>query len=63
MNPDDRNEPTEPAEPPPPREMDRDPVLPPQDVIDQVQGRVLDPSTALVVKGVRPGPRCTSGIA
>ena len=41
----------------------REPYVPPGSVLDQVDGRVLDPGTALSVKGVRPrstvyvGPR------
>src|SRR3954468_342975 len=41
----------------------REPFVPPRQVLDQVDGRVLDPGTALSVKGVRPrstvyvGPR------
>ena len=41
----------------------REPFVPPRAVLDQVSGRVLDPGTALAVKGVRPrstlyvGPR------
>src|SRR3990170_6309977 len=41
----------------------REPFVPPRPVLDQVNGRVLDPGTALAVKGVRPrstvyvGPR------
>ena len=41
----------------------REPFVPPRQVLDQVDGRVLDPGTALAVKGVRPrstvyvGPR------
>lgn len=43
----------------------REPRVPPAHLLQQVDGRVLDPSTALVVKGVRPrstayvGPRLT----
>ena len=43
--------------------LDRDPVPPPRDRISAVEGRVLDPATALPVEGVRPrstvyvGPR------
>src|SRR5215207_8064773 len=48
-----------------PRALDRDPVPPPKWALAPVNGRVLDPSTALVVKGVQPrstvyvGPRLT----
>src|SRR5690242_9104335 len=41
----------------------REPFVPPRQVLDMVSGRVLDPGTALTVKGVRPrstvyvGPR------
>ena len=41
----------------------REPFVPPRQVLDQVQGRFLDPGTALSVRGVRPrstvyvGPR------
>jgi len=41
----------------------REPYVPPGHVLEQVDGRVLDPGTALTVKGVRPrstvyvGPR------
>ena len=43
----------------------REPAHPPRHVLDQVSGRVLDPGTALQVKGVTPrstvyvGPRLT----
>src|SRR5689334_3129777 len=45
------------------RSTQREPFVPPRPVLDQVDGRVLDPGTALSVKGVRPrstvyvGPR------
>ena len=48
-----------------PRSLDRDPAPPPKWAMSPVNGRVLDPSTALVVKGVQPrstvyvGPRLT----
>src|SRR3954466_5288811 len=41
----------------------REPFVPPRQVLDMVSGRLLDPGTALAVKGVRPrstayvGPR------
>src|SRR3978361_2070352 len=41
----------------------REPFVPPRQVLDMVSGRFLDPGTALAVKGVRPrstvyvGPR------
>src|SRR5690349_10174213 len=43
----------------------REPAVPPRHVLDQVSGRVLDPGTALTIKGVTPrstvyvGPRLT----
>ena len=36
--------------------LDRDPQPPPRDAIASVQGRILDPATALTIKGVRPRP-------
>ena len=34
--------------------MDRDPVAPPRDLVDMVGGRILDPSSAMKIKGVTP---------
>ena len=47
-----------------PRPLDRDPVPPPKWALAPVNGRVLDPSTALVVRGAAAvdgyvGPRLT----
>ena len=39
--------------------LDRDPRPPRREAIAPVEGRVLDPSTALVVKGVQPAPPST----
>lgn len=36
--------------------LDRDPAPPPRDVIAPVEGRVLDPATAMAIPGVRPRP-------
>src|SRR3954447_1390373 len=38
------------------KQLDRDPEPPPRDSIATVQGRVLDPATAIVVQGVTPRP-------
>src|SRR4051794_18685679 len=57
-NPSPRRTPTRPS-------PQREPAFPPRQVLDQVSGRVLDPGTALQVKGVTPrstayvGPRLT----
>src|SRR5262245_19203848 len=40
---------------------DRDPVPPPRDLLREVSGRVLDPGTALSVKGVIPRPTAYVG--
>jgi len=39
-----------------PARLNRDPAPPAQERIDSVQGRLLDPATALVVRGVVPRP-------
>ncbi len=41
---------------PPRKPLDRDPQPPPRDAISSVQGRVLDPGTALIVGDVIPRP-------
>ena len=50
----------EPTQPPGPRndrrQLDREPTTPPRDAYSVVQGRVLDPATALFVEGVEPRP-------
>ena len=47
----------QPPQPPSDRKpLDREPTTPPRDAYSVVQGRVLDPGTALVVEGVEPRP-------
>lgn len=45
------------------RRATRDPDLLPDEVLDRVQGRVLDPATALTVRGVEPRPTTYVGPA
>ena len=53
-------EPTTPKEAPR-HPLDRDPEAPPREVLSQLFGRVLDPGTAMRVKGVTPRPTAYVG--